>query len=66
VIDLTSTEDPEQRVIHDTEQAIVEQAGDTMLTALDRLDDLLVTRRLLTLPSPRHQAESGTNGTFGA
>jgi len=53
-------------VIHDAEQAIVEQAGDAMLTALDRLDDLLVTRRLFTLPSPRDQAESGTDGTFGA
>jgi hypothetical protein len=66
VIDLTSTEDAEQRVIHDAEQAVVEQTRDAVLTALNRLDDLLVTRRLFALPSPRDQAESGTNGTFGA
>ena len=66
VIHLAPAKNAEQRMVDDAKEAVVKQGGDAMLTALDRLDDLFIARRLLTLTSPWEEAQRRADGTFGA
>jgi hypothetical protein len=62
VIRLAPTENAKQRVVHDAEQAIVEQSRNAVLAALDSFEDLLVRRRLNAFAPSWDEAERGSAG----